>query len=482
MGSSDPSPGLRGTAERLPQPFVLLADPGRHGHHAADIGAQLFCPWLHRAADNLTGLVLAKSRVRRGCSSPCKGVSTLEWTVPTPVPCTEHTAGRVPSSPGGGRGGPPWSSAAQCPLPAVNVTSPLQPPPVSRQSLARGNSGPALSPELSLHQSCGRHLTPLLRHHSGGSWCCSSPASQSLVLSSPGLTGAENPWDLPVLHREPSPEALYSWLPRGLYPHSHIADPPGRLLPKSPAFMERGHRAVFRGRAQKGADAARGVVSAYLPGHRDCTCPARTPAVLLLLVRVPARRAHRQFLSSQMLLTFTNCQSAVVCERAVGRIGRLSDLLASCSSVEVRSQAPSSQALSPSLHTGAACSSEMPARQAWALAEAFSKALPWSEGLGFLLFSFSHGLLSPVPSLPGAVSAPSPAQDGTAQGTWWEPRPGSSPCPAAQLAALRGPSKAPAHRGSFPWAESWVQGFGHSCCPSALLPVLPPPPRSGAPL
>lgn len=106
-------------------------------------------------------------------------------------------------------------------------------------------------------------------------------------------------------------------------------------------------------------------------------------------------------------------------------------------------------------------------------AEAFSKALPWSEGLAFFLFSFSHGLVSPVPSLPGAVSAPSPVQDGTAQGTWWEPRPGSSPCPAAQLAALGGPSKAPAHRGSFPWAESGVQGFGRSCCPSALLPVRP---------
>ncbi|KAM6238911.1 maestro heat-like repeat-containing protein family member 7 [Spheniscus humboldti] len=37
----------------------------------------------------------------------------------------------------------------------------------------------------------------------------------------------------------------------------------------------------------------------------------------------------------QMLLTFANCQSAAVCERAVGRIGRLSDLLASCSSVQV---------------------------------------------------------------------------------------------------------------------------------------------------
>ncbi|XP_029876474.1 uncharacterized protein LOC115343976 [Aquila chrysaetos chrysaetos] len=52
----------------------------------------------------------------------------------------------------------------------------------------------------------------------------------------------------------------------------------------------------------------------------------------------------------QMLLTFTNCQSAVVCERAVGRIGRLSDLLASCSSVEVWSIFVGDDA-SPACHT-----------------------------------------------------------------------------------------------------------------------------------
>ena len=36
--------------------------------------------------------------------------------------------------------------------------------------------------------------------------------------------------------------------------------------------------------------------------------------------------------------------------------------------------------------------------------------------------------------------------------------------------------------GILPQADSWVQGFGRSCCPSALLPLLPPLPRSGAPL
>ncbi|KAM6042948.1 maestro heat-like repeat-containing protein family member 7 [Theristicus caerulescens] len=37
----------------------------------------------------------------------------------------------------------------------------------------------------------------------------------------------------------------------------------------------------------------------------------------------------------EMLLPFVNCQSTAACERAVGRIERLSDLLATCSSVEV---------------------------------------------------------------------------------------------------------------------------------------------------
>lgn len=34
--------------------------------------------------------------------------------------------------------------------------------------------------------------------------------------------------------------------------------------------------------------------------------------------------------------------------------------------------------------------------------------------------SWSHGLLSPVPSLPGARAAPSPVWDRTAPGAWWE--------------------------------------------------------------
>ena len=69
--------------------------------------------------------------------------------------------------------------------------------------------------------------------------------------------------------------------------------------------------------------------------------------MLLLLAPAPAPREHQQFLSSQMLLTFTKSPSVAVRERAVGRIGTLSYLLASFSTLEVRSQAPSSQALFP---------------------------------------------------------------------------------------------------------------------------------------
>ena len=55
-----------------------------------------------------------------------KGASTLERTVPSPVPCTEHAAGRVPSPLGGARAGPPCSSrslvspgCSQCDFPSA---------------------------------------------------------------------------------------------------------------------------------------------------------------------------------------------------------------------------------------------------------------------------------------------------------------------------------------------------------------------------
>ena len=79
--------------------------------------------------------------------------------------------------------------------------------------------------------------------------------------------------------------------------------------------------------------------------------------MLLLLEHVSAPRAHQQLLSSQMLLTFTNSETAAVRERTVGRIRRLSHLLANNPTLKVRSQAPSSHAISPSRHTRAARSS-----------------------------------------------------------------------------------------------------------------------------
>ncbi|XP_061210089.1 maestro heat-like repeat-containing protein family member 7 isoform X2 [Neopsephotus bourkii] len=85
------------------------------------------------------------------------GVSTLEWTVSSPAPRTQHTAGRVLSSPGGPRHGPPCSSRSSVTLAAVSVISPLQPPSVPWQSPAHGTFGPAPSPELSSHQRSGKH-------------------------------------------------------------------------------------------------------------------------------------------------------------------------------------------------------------------------------------------------------------------------------------------------------------------------------------
>ena len=79
--------------------------------------------------------------------------------------------------------------------------------------------------------------------------------------------------------------------------------------------------------------------------------------MLLLLELLSAPRAHQQLLSSQMLLTFTNSQRLAVRERTVGRIRVMSHLLAQNPTLKVRSQAPSSHAISPSLHTRAAGSS-----------------------------------------------------------------------------------------------------------------------------
>ncbi|XP_061219648.1 maestro heat-like repeat-containing protein family member 7 isoform X2 [Neopsephotus bourkii] len=89
----------------------------------------------------------------------------------------------------------------------------------------------------------------------------------------------------------------------------------------------------------------------------------------------PGSRDLRRIL--QMLLPFTDIEHAAVCERAVARIAKLADLMASSSSVQVRRQAPSSQAVSHSLPTvGSSLQLEMP--------EAFSMALPWARVLASL--------------------------------------------------------------------------------------------------
>ena len=90
--------------------------------------------------------------------------------------------------------------------------------------------------------------------------------------------------------------------------------------------------------------------------HEGRVLPRRS-AVLLLPEQVSAPRAHQQLLSSQVLLSYTKSERAAVRERALGRIKVLSGVLAKHHTLKVRSQAPSSQAMSPSLCTRAACSS-----------------------------------------------------------------------------------------------------------------------------
>lgn len=83
----------------------------------------------------------------------------------------------------------------------------------------------------------------------------------------------------------------------------------------------------------------------------------RSSAGLLLLEQVSAARAHQQLLSPQLLLNYTESKTVAVQVRALERIKMLSIFLANHPTLEVRSQAPSSQAISPSLRTRATCSS-----------------------------------------------------------------------------------------------------------------------------
>ena len=220
---------VRGTAERLPPPFVLLADPARHGHHAADGGTRL--SRLQRqqgAAEYLAGLARAKRGVRRGCS-PRWRTESGHSGAGSPPPSAMHRphCREGANLPSGSRG-----------LPTMLFGSPVSPGcsaspfPLRRVLSCLGKALPVAL----LGQLCPRQdlLAPKqweafepfdLGSAAVAAGACCPPASQSLVLSSPELNGAETHWDLPVLHGESGPEALFSRLPRGPYPHPPLQTP-----------------------------------------------------------------------------------------------------------------------------------------------------------------------------------------------------------------------------------------------------------------
>ena len=98
--------------------------------------------------------------------------------------------------------------------------------------------------------------------------------------------------------------------------------------------------------------------------------------MLLLLEQLSAPRAHQQLCFLQVLLCFTSSQNKVGKERAMERIWRLIGFISTRFHHEVRTQAPSSQAVCPSLCSRAACSSGVPVRQSWPQVGAVSTALP----------------------------------------------------------------------------------------------------------
>ena len=120
--------------------------------------------------------------------------------------------------------------------------------------------------------------------------------------------------------------------------------------------------------------------------------PAGSSAELLLLEGASAAQANQRLLSSQVLLPFTTSQRKTVHEMDMEQIWKLCGFMASSFSQEVRSQELSSQPISPSLHPRAACSSGVPARQAWAQPGALSMFVPRSKGLHP---SFCSGLPHP---------------------------------------------------------------------------------------
>ena len=114
-------------------------------------------------------------------------------------------------------------------------------------------------------------------------------------------------------------------------------------------------------------------------------------------------------------------------------------------------------------------------RQAWAPVEAFSKALPWSEGLGFFLFPTVFSPQFPLcqePSRPPVLCrAALPKEHGGS--------PGLAALPALLprgLAALGGPSKALTHRGSFPGQSLGFRALVAAAAPQpCYLSCLPHP-------
>jgi len=134
------------------------------------------------------------------------------------------------------------------------------------------------------------------------------------------------------------------------------------------------------------------------------------------------RQGSPALLSSQMLLPFTSSERAAVRKRTLGRIRSLSHLVANYPSLKVRTGPL------PATPSSMPCPAQQPAAQ---------RCLQGKPGHGSGLFIglcaaagvLVHGLFSSgPPSVPGASSAPGALWDGTEQGAWWKPRPGSSPC------------------------------------------------------
>jgi len=151
---------------------------------------------------------------------------------------------------------------------------------------------------------------------------------------------------------------------------------------------------------------------------------------------VSAPKAHQHLLSSQMLLDLATSDNMAVQERTLQRIVYLSRFLADKPTVEVRSQAPSSQATSPiSLHSfgsrqlspcGGCCpalaaavstarqSPDSPGMQPWALG---------ASGLWHQLPALTLSALLPPSPRPGTALEETPtalSATGTSRSRSWD--------------------------------------------------------------